>query len=322
MRITQTDQVTTKRDSSRQLRLVPHTTCSTEFVDLLKCVDVSERVNTLEGEAADRPALALEAGRILFAPNLRFELNQFEQRFLSPEYLSAKSKNIGFNPATKELSGIAAEKADREGLAAMIGRFSDVAMGWMQTLCPEYGNQLTPGLASFRPAEISGRDSSWRKDDKRLHVDAFPTRPSQGRRILRLFVNASVSADRVWEVGEAFDRVAQKLLPRIRPPFPGSLSLLARLKITKGRRSLYDHYMLGLHDAMKGDLQYRSNTPRTRISFAPGAIWACFTDLVSHAALSGQFAFEQTFYLPVSAMCDPARSPLRILESLLGTSLI
>jgi hypothetical protein len=37
--------------------------------------------------------------------------------------------------------------------------------------------------------------------------------------------------------------------------------------------------------------------------------------------LSGQFAFEQTFYLPVEAMRDPERSPLRVLERLVGKSL-
>jgi len=38
--------------------------------------------------------------------------------------------------------------------------------------------------------------------------------------------------------------------------------------------------------------------------------------------MSGQFAFEQTFYLPVAAMNDPERSPLRILERMVGHSLI
>jgi hypothetical protein len=96
---------------------------------------------------------------------------------------------------------------------------------------------------------------------------------------------------------------------------------MAALRITKGRRSLYDHYMLGLHDAMKADTRYQAESPQARIEFAPGAVWACFTDSVSHAAISGQYAFEQTFYLPVSAMAVPARSPLRILETILSRPL-
>jgi hypothetical protein len=37
--------------------------------------------------------------------------------------------------------------------------------------------------------------------------------------------------------------------------------------------------------------------------------------------MSGQFAFEQTFYLPVHVMKDPERSPLRVLERLVGRTL-
>ena len=43
---------------------------------------------------------------------------------------------------------------------------------------------------SFRPGAIETRALSPRKDDKRLHVDAFPSSPVQGRRIFRVFTNA------------------------------------------------------------------------------------------------------------------------------------
>jgi hypothetical protein len=42
---------------------------------------------------------------------------------------------------------------------------------------------------------------------------------------------------------------------------------------------------------------------------------------VMHAAVSGQFMLEQTIRLPVSALYDPARSPLAILERLTGRAL-
>jgi hypothetical protein len=47
-----------------------------------------------------------------------------------------------------------------------------------------------------------------------------------------------------------------------------------------------------------------------------------FTDQVPHAANAGQHQFEQTFYLKVNDMADPARSPLRILEKLMGAKLV
>jgi hypothetical protein len=74
--------------------------------------------------------------------------------------------------------------------------------------------------------------------------------------------------------------------------------------------------MLSIHDGMKANLDYQRQSPQKVLHFPPGATWACFTDWVPHAAMSGQFALEQTFYLPVSAMKRPGLSPLRVLERL------
>jgi hypothetical protein len=236
--------------------------------------------------------------------------------------LAAKSKNISYNPDTKGLGGTDCQGSDMIELRGMMRRFSEQAIALLAALCPDYAQRFVPGLASFRPAEISGRVTSWRKDDTRLHIDAFPSRPSHGKRILRLFANVNPVTPRVWRAGEPFEDAASTLLPRVRPPLPGAISLLAALHVTKGRRTLYDHYMLGLHDAMKEDTRYQREAPQARIEFAPGALWTCFTDCVSHAAMSGQHAFEQTFYLPVDGMVTPAASPLRILERLLSRPLV
>ena len=39
---------------------------------------------------------------------------------------------------------------------------------------------------SYRPSQVETRAQSWRADDKRMHVDAFPSRPNYGERILRV----------------------------------------------------------------------------------------------------------------------------------------
>jgi len=281
-------------------------------------LDIRDWAGPFPRNVTDRAVAALEAGQILYMPDLRFELDASERRFLSPSYLNGKSKNISFNLQTGALGGTGCEGAERDELAALVRRFSEQSIGVIQALCPDYAGQLEPGLTSFRPAEIAGRASSWRKDDTRLHVDAFPSRPNQGRRILRFFANVNPAVARIWRAGEPFEQAAGKLLPRVRPPLPGWLALLPVLKITKGRRTLYDHYMLGIHDAMKEDQKYQAGVEATEIAFPPGAAWACFTDAVSHAAMSGQHAFEQTFYLPVIAMRNAGLSPLRVLEQRLG----
>jgi len=276
-------------------------------------------------------AEALETGQVLFAPRLHFELSEAERQFLSPACLDGKSKNISYRPAPDALAsetvdrgalGGASEAADRAALKALLRRYLETSSALMDALCPEYRGKLTRGFTSFRPSEIAGRPSSWRKDDTCLHVDAFPSRPMRGVRIIRVFSNVNPSVPRIWRIGEPFEDAAQTFLPEIAAPLPGSGWLLRALHVTKSQRTLYDHLMLGIHDRMKADTGYQRNCPQVRLEIPPGATWACFTDSVPHAAMSGQFAFEQTFYLPVDAMLDPSRSPLRVLEKLTGKRLV
>ncbi len=61
---------------------------------------------------------------------------------------------------------------------------------------------------------------------------------------------------------------------------------------------------------MKRDELYQANVDKLRVEFPAKSSWVVFTDHVSHAALSGQYLFEQTFYLPVQGMTCPEISPL------------
>jgi hypothetical protein len=290
-------------------------------MEILEPLDITFWQGPFSPEIVAKAADALETGKVLYAPQLPFELSQAERRFLSPDCLDGKSKNVSFRPSSGVLRGTSCRGPERNELVAMLQRYYNRASDLLQALCPTYVNYLTPGFTSFRPAEIAGRATSWRHDDTRLHVDAFPSRPMQGLRILRVFTNVNPQMPRVWRVGEIFEQAAANFLPRIKPPRPGSASLLYWLRIVKGRRTDYDHYMLGIHDRMKADQAYQSQVSQMQLAIPPGTTWACFTDSVSHAAMSGQFAFEQTFYLPVSAMRDPERSPLRVLERLVGRKL-
>jgi hypothetical protein len=199
----------------------------------------------------------------------------------------------------------------------MMARYADQARTLVLSLCPGYAKRLRWGLTSFRPVEARGRASSRKKDDTRLHVDAFASRPNQGQRILRVFCNINPGGEpRVWEIGEPFNTVARRYRDRMPPQWPGSAWLFERLRITKGRRSAYDHVMLNLHDQAKLDDDYQKIAPKMRVEFAAQSTWLAFTDRVMHAALAGQYLLEQTFYLPLAAMQDERFAPLRILEEL------
>ena len=283
-------------------------------------LDLEGWLPTLTDEARERASRALEEGSVIRLPRVSFVLTDSERRFLSPAWSDGRAKNISLEGGS--LKGSAGSDANRAELAAMVARFAAAAAGLVAALFPRYAPYVKRARSSYRPQGAVGRDVSWRKDDSRLHIDAFPSRPNHGERILRVFTNVNPSEDRVWRVGEPFETMAKTLLPRISAPLPGSSTLLAALHVTKGRRSVYDHLMLNLHDRAKADLAYQRDCAQETVHFAPGTTWICFSDQVMHAAVSGQFLLEQTIHLPVSALYDPSRSPLAILERLTGRSLV
>lgn len=259
---------------------------------------------------------ALENGALIYLPNLSFELSNSEKSLLTPDSLKEKSKNISFSMSNDQVRGSQLKGEALHCLHMMIKRFSTQTTQFIHALMPHYQNHLTLGRTSFRPREILGRQTSVRQDDTRLHVDAFPATPNQGKRILRVFTNINPTQARIWHLGEPFETVLKKFKTTFRRPLFGYRTLLLWAKITKSYRCLYDHYMLQLHDHMKLDAQYQNQIQKLEFQFPPGSSWIVMTDVVSHAALSGQHLLEQTLYLPAQAMQNPSLSPLHRLEKI------
>jgi hypothetical protein len=264
---------------------------------------------------------ALERGDVLFLPSLRFDVRETEASLFTPAILGG-AKNASFDPCTGRLGGTTVTGTAAAALHGLMARFSAAAARLADQVLPAYRGRLVSGRASFRPAEIAGRVTTWRKDDTRLHVDSFPATPSGGRRILRIFTNVNPEGRaRSWRIGDDFRVVAKHFAPRLRAPLPGVGHALALLRVTKSPRSAYDALMLQLHDAMKADEDFQRTSPQTAVDFPAGSTWIGFTDQVSHAATAGQYQLEQTLLLPVDAMLDESRAPLRILERLMGRTL-
>jgi hypothetical protein len=274
------------------------------------------------GAASDAWVAALEAGKVLYFPHIAFTLMAGEQRFFTPHIRDRKARNISLD-AGGRLKGAIGDEAVQGGLAAMIGRFRAQAKSLIDGLFPRYAAALHLAPTSYRPIQVETRVQSWRADDRRLHIDAFPSRPNQGERILRVFTNVNPEGiPRVWRVGEPFEDMAQRFLPRARPYSRWQAMLLNALHVTKSLRSEYDHLMLQLHDGMKSDLDYQKNAPQVTMPFPPGSTWVCFSDQTSHAAMSGQYLLEQTLHLPVARQYHRDASPLAILTRLTGRALV
>lgn len=276
--------------------------------------------------ADDGPTREVEAvvedGMVLSFPHLAFGLDESERRFLDPRWTDGKAKNISVRWPSGELRGAAGGADDLDALRAMIVRYAELSEAFALRLFPHYRNHLKRGNTSFRPVDVAGRETSWRKDDTRLHIDAFPSNPMHGTRLLRVFCNLNPNGQpRRWRVGEPFEAHAKRYLPSIPKAVPGSAWLMETLGITKRRRTEYDHLMLQLHDRAKADAAFQSGSPQARVDFAPHTTWVVFSDQVLHAAMGGQHMMEQTFYLAPEHQHRPEVSPLGVLERLTGRSL-
>lgn len=266
----------------------------------------------------------LEQGKVIFLPQLAFTLTAQEQALLNPAVVDPKRKNISYQPLKDKLTGVAVAEQE-PAVRALLQRHYQSCLQLIGSILPEYQRALHTPTNSLRlhPVTKWTQSTSWRKDDSRLHVDAFPSRPNYGERILRIFTNINPTGEgRSWRVGEAFPTLAERFLPHLKNYSPVGSWLQNAVGITKSRRSHYDHLMLQMHDAMKADADYQKQGPQLAIEFPAGSSWICFSDQTPHAAMGGQFMLEQTFLLPVDSMQSPQHSPLKVLEDLLRKPLI
>ena len=261
---------------------------------------------------------AIEAGRVLYFPHLAFPLSQAEQALLREDVLKAGSRNVslGSDGALKHAAGT---PEDQKLLAGMMSRYRQLALSLVDGLFPHYRGVLRAAPTSFRPKKVETRVQSVHADDRRMHFDAFATRPTYGERILRVFTNLNPNGQpRVWRVGEPFETVAKRYLPRIKPYSQLKAKLLNAVGATKSVRSEYDHLMFNLHNLMKEDEQYQKTGTLATQEFPPNCVWVCYADLAAHGVASGQYMMEQTLYLRRGGELDPQSSPLAILTRLMG----
>ncbi|MGV3740628.1 MAG: Kdo hydroxylase family protein [Gammaproteobacteria bacterium] len=278
-------------------------------------------LHSIEADNITHPELSnsqhivnLESGQIIYLPQLSFKIDN--PNLLNPSVCDTKKKNISYDYQKQKLGGISKNNPYQSQLMTMMHAYALYARSLVDTILPQYHSSLRWGRTSYRPVEIIGRKTSKRQDDTRVHVDAFPSTPVQGWRILRVFCNVNPNdKPREWHLGEAFSEVLTQFSAQFPSYSPAKAWLLQHCKITKSLRSAYDHYMLHLHDKMKLSDHYQKNLAKIPMDFAAQSTWIVFTDVVSHAALSGQYLLEQTFYLPISAMNNALLSPYKQLEA-------
>jgi 3-deoxy-D-manno-oct-2-ulosonic acid (Kdo) hydroxylase len=278
----------------------------------------------------------LEEGHILFFERAPFPLPDASERAALANVRQASAayhKNVSYRPGEDRVKGLAAG-SDEPTVRRVLRDYSQHTTRLLADLFPFYARTWKLDFASFRPVEERGRDLSMRARNDLLHVDSFPTRPTNGSRILRAFANVNPSVSRYWITTDTFDAVAPRLAmeaglgpiaARARSGWRGvgaSLGRLAhRLGVAGEARSPYDRFMLQFHHFMKANADFQASCPKYRWEFPPGSAWLVLTDMVPHAVESGQFALEQTVIVPFRALLRPEVAPLAVLERLSGASL-
>jgi hypothetical protein len=261
---------------------------------------------------------AVENGQVLYFPNLAFPLSPPEQALLREDMLKGGSRNVSLG-ADGLLKHAAGTPDEQKTLAGMMSRYRQLALSLVDGLFPHYRGALRAAPTSFRPKQVETRTQSVHADDRRIHFDAFATRPTYGERILRVFTNLNPNGQpRVWRVGESFETVASRYLPKIKPYSPFKAKLLNAVGATKSVRSEYDHLMFNLHNLMKEDEQYQRDGAVATQEFPPGCVWVCYADGAAHGVASGQYMMEQTLHLKPGGELNPQSSPLSILTRLVG----
>ncbi len=260
----------------------------------------------------------LEKGELVHFPRCPFSfLSPDDLAFLREQKLAPFEKNISLDPENGRLTNQRIRQ-EHEGqrLVAILRDFASTASSWLAKEVPAYSQHWIRDRVTFRPEEEAMRRLRPSARNDALHLDAFPSRPSQGHRILRLFVNIHETDARVWATSETFPRILARYgqvvgLPATHEDWAERITarVLSIFQPGAERRSSYDHFMLRLHHFLKANNEFQERSPRKLWYFQPGACWLAFTDMLSYAELRGQYALEHSFFVAPESLMFPDLSP-------------
>jgi hypothetical protein len=249
-----------------------------------------------------------------------------------------RRKNISYHPEVGRVVGIGGDKSIQERSRRILEEHSRQVRAFLERALQPLARGWTVATSSFRPLQERGRALSPHASNERVHVDAGAYGATHGNRILRFFMNAHPSEDRVWVTKGTFPEVyrrygqaagvapsgagrdlsegtGNRLYTRLldaasRAGFP-----IARLADT----SPYDRLMRRFHNYMKDSPEFQE-TPEghRKFAFGPGSAWMVFTDMVTHACIAGQHAFIDTFIVPLANCRHPAMAPYSLLQQAPG----
>jgi len=280
---------------------------------------------------------SLERGSIVYFPQSPVALPAAEDLEFFRQELPRrlKLKNISYHPEDGKTRGLdSADDEMVERVNRVLKSVSDDITAFLGKAAPRLTDNWTIGTSSFRPMEEQGRNLSAHASNELIHIDAGAYGATHGDRILRFFINVNPLAERVWATKGAFpelfaghgDRAQlghQNAGPGYLSKGPldhlrsGVINLAAQavpvLKVLDS--SPYDRAMRKFHNYMKDTPSFQQQQQgHQEFRFAPFSAWMVYTDMVSHACLSGQHAFIHTSLVRLENCHLPEMAPINILR--------
>lgn len=292
------------------------------------------------GSTSEEIEDALEAGQVVFFSKCPIELPTERDLDWLRTGLTArlKAKNLSYHPESDSVPRFEADSDTRIRVENLLrGYGKRVAEFWRRTV-PDYIPGCTFGTTSFRPVEEKDRDLKPRSSNELVHIDAGAYGATNGSRILRFFVNVNPERDRVWGTKGSFEQLMQ----RHQPLWTAARGGKRRVPIRKGTldhvysgvvgaasrvyplfrvidSSPYDRSMRRIHNYMKETESFKQDlSDYQEIRFPPFSAWMVFTDGISHAALTGQYALISTALIPLENCRRLDRTPYGILAAANG----
>ena len=201
---------------------------------------------TIEGDRPNRTAneeqyRRLESGDILYFPRTPFELTAEERNSsfrsgratpLPQEHQLSPRRGPAQGGRSERPRRMGADASDDAGLLDPRHRlhvFVPVAVSRTT------GKSTSPASGSI---EEAGRKVALRSRNDLIHVDSFPSRPSHGDRLLRIFTNIHPDRSRIWVTSDPFEQLAWQYAGKAGLPHPpGGLAKLRSKALRRSRRS-------------------------------------------------------------------------------------
>ena len=289
----------------------------------------------LQTAATDEVGDALERGNIVKFTTCPVQLPTDDQlEVLRTELPRAlKRKNVSYHPEADRVTGLDEQSPIADMVYDLLSTHRIRVTEFLEKVMPGLASNMRSGTCSFRPLEEKGRNLKPHASNELVHIDAGAYGATNGDRILRFFVNVNPEVDRVWATKGSFPSLFEKygreaglyedLSPSLQRGVFGNMrtSLLHGLAgvglplATVLDSSPYDRVMRKFHNYMKDTPEFQQSTETNQVvSFEPFSSWMVFTDMVSHASLSGQHALVYTALVPLESCRLPELAPFNILR--------